>query len=160
MNLGQIAVRVLVAYVYLLIVTRASGKRVVSQATPFDFLVALILGDLIDNGVWGEVSLAKFAGAVGSVMLCDALTKLGAFRWMPFYHLVQGRPHVVLRDGVEDGHELRRHQLNEGDLAHLMRQKDAHEWDEVHLAVLERGAELSVLRKPAAEPATKKDLAR
>jgi uncharacterized membrane protein YcaP (DUF421 family) len=159
-SLAQIAVRGIIAYIYLLVVTRASGKRVVSQATPFDLLVALIIGDLLDNALWAEVSMAKFAGAVGSVMLCDAIVKIGSFHSIGFFHLVNGRPQVVLRDGVEDGDELRRNQLNEGDLQHLMRQKDANDWNDVHIAVLERGAELSVIRKPEAEPATKQDLRR
>jgi uncharacterized membrane protein YcaP (DUF421 family) len=158
MTLGHIAVRAVVAYIYLCAITRASGKRVVSQATPFDFLVALILGDLIDDALWAEVSMAKFAGAVGSVMVCDAITKLGAFHSLRFFHLVNGRSNALLRDGVEDGDELRRQQLNEGDLAHLLRQKDANNWDDVHLALLERGHELSVIRRPGAEPAQKEDL--
>lgn len=57
MDRGRIAVCALVAYVYLLVTTRASGKRVVSQATPFDLLVSLIIGDLIDAALWGEVSM-------------------------------------------------------------------------------------------------------
>jgi uncharacterized membrane protein YcaP (DUF421 family) len=157
MSLGQIAVRALVAYLYLLFIARISGKRVISQATPFDFIVALILGDLIDDALWAEVSIARFAGAVGSIMLCDALTKLGAFHSIGFFHLVNGWSHAVLRDGKEDGDELRRQQLNESDLAHLLRAKGIEDWNEVHIALLERGAELSVIRKPEHEPATKKD---
>jgi uncharacterized membrane protein YcaP (DUF421 family) len=156
-SLGHIAVRAIVAYVYLLCVTRISGKRVVSQATPFDFIVALILGDLIDDAVWTEVPMAKFAAAVGSILVCDALTKIGAFHSMPFFHLVNGWSHAMLRDGKEDGDELRRQQMNEGDLAHLLRQKGIEDWSEVHIALLERGAELSVIKKPECEPATRKD---
>jgi uncharacterized membrane protein YcaP (DUF421 family) len=159
-TLGRIAVRAIVAYIYLLVMTRCGGKRAVSQATPFDLLVALILGDLIDDALWAEVSMAKFAGGVGSVMLCDAITKLGAFHWLPFFHLVNGRPDVLLRDGREDRDELRGQQLNEQDLAHLLRQKDVTDRNDVHLGILEHGAELSVIRNPGQEPATKEDLAR
>jgi len=159
-SLGGIAVRAIVAYVYLLIMTRVSGKRVIGQASAFDFIVALILGDLVDNAVWGEVTMAKFAGGVGSVLCCDALVKLGSFHSMRFFHLVNGYPEVVLRDGVEDLQQLRRNQLNEGDLRHLTRQQDAHDWTEVHLGILERGSVLSVICKPEAEPATKEDLGR
>jgi uncharacterized membrane protein YcaP (DUF421 family) len=157
MSLGQIAVRALVAYLYLLFIARISGKRVISQATPFDFIVALILGDLIDDAVWAEVSMAKFAGAVGSIMLCDALTKLGAFHSLGFFHLVNGWSHAILRDGKEDRDELRRQQLNESDLAHLLRAKGLEEWNEVHIALLERGHELAVIRNPEDEPATRED---
>lgn len=158
MTLGHIAVRAVVAYLYLLFVTRISGKRMISQATPFDFIVALILGDLIDDALWAEVTTAKFAGAVGSILICDAITKLGSFHSLTFFHLVNGWSRTVLRDGTEDGHELRRQQLNEDDLAHLLRLKGIEQWDEVHLALLERGHDLSVIRNPQDEPATKQDL--
>lgn len=158
MSLGHIAVRAVIAYAYLLFVTRVSGKRVVGQATPFDFIVALIIGDLIDDALWAEVSMAKFAGAVGSILICDALTKLGAFHSLRFFHLMNGWSHAVLRDGHEDGHELRDQQLNEGDLAHLLRVHGIEDWSAVHVALLERGHRLSVIRNPEDEPATKKDL--
>jgi uncharacterized membrane protein YcaP (DUF421 family) len=158
MSLGRVGVRAAIAFFYLLATTRASGKRVVSQATPFDFLVALILGDLIDDALWAEVGIAKFAVAVGSILVCDALVKIGAFHSLSFFHLVNGRSRALLRDGVEDGEELRRQQLNEGDLAHLLRREGIEDWDDVHLALLERGHELSVIRCPGAEPATKEDL--
>ncbi|MDP9191347.1 MAG: DUF421 domain-containing protein [Acidobacteriota bacterium] len=160
MTLGSIAVRAAVAYIYLLAMTRASGKSVVSQATPFDFLVGLILGDVIDDAVWADVSMAKFAGAAGSIMLCDALTKIGASRWLPFFHLVNGRSGVLVRDGREDRDELRRQQLTRGDLAHLLRQKGVTDWNDVHLALIERGHELSVILRPGKEPATKEDAGR
>lgn len=157
MRLGQIAVRALVAYLYLLIAARVSGKRIISQATPFDFVVALILGDLIDDALWAEVSMSKFATAVASILVCDAIVKIGAHRSHAFFHLVNGRSRAVLRDGTEDGDELRHEQLNEGDLAHLLRREGIADWDQVHIALLERGRELSVILKPEEEPATKAD---
>jgi len=157
MTLGRIAVRALVAYVYLLVITRAGGKSAISQATPFEFLVALILGDVIDDALWAEVSMAKFAGAAGSIMLCDALTKLGAFHWLPFSHLVNGRSGVLLRDGREDPDELRRQQMSKADLAHLLRLEGITDWNDVHLALIERGHELSVILRPGAKPATRED---
>ena len=158
MSLGHIAVRAVIAYAYLLFVTRIGGKRVIGQATPFDFIVALILGDLIDDALWAEVSVARFAGAVGSILICDAVTKLGSFHSLQFFHLVNGYSHALLRDGQEDRDQLRRHQLNKGDLAHLLRAEGVEDWSEVRLALLERGHHLSVIRHPEDEPATKKDL--
>lgn len=157
MSLGRIAVRAAVAYLYLLITTRMSGKSVVGQATPFEFLVALILGDLIDDALWAEVSMAKFGAAVSSILVCDALVKLGAFRSRAFFHLVNGRSHVLLRDGRVDRDQLRSQQLSEADLAHLLRQKGVTDWNDVHLALIERGHDLSVIKRPNAQPATKED---
>jgi len=46
---------VLFAYVFLLAILRASGKRTIAQGTTLDFVVALVLGDLIDDALWAEV---------------------------------------------------------------------------------------------------------
>ena len=162
MDLWRIAVRALIAYVYLMVTTRSSGKRVVGQATPFDFVVSLIIGDLIDDLLWAEVSVAKFGAAVASIFVCDAIVKFGAFHSTRFMHLVNGVPRVVLRDGVEDLEALRREQLNELDLAHLLRLDgiDRDKWSDVHLALLERDHETSVILQPGAEPAKQKDARR
>ena len=157
MELWRVAVRAAIAYVYLLAITRASGKSTISQATPFDFVVSLILGDLIDDALWAEVSIAKFGVAAGSIVFADLVVKLAAFRWPWFFRLVSGNPRVVLRDGVEDRNALRREQLNEGDLEHLLHERgiDREQWPDVHLGTLELDHELSTILTPAAEPATK-----
>lgn len=157
MDLWRIAVRAVAVYAYLLVSARASGKRVVNQATPFDFVVALIVGDLIDDALWSEVSLLKFGAASGSIFVCDAITKFAAFHSPLAFRIVNGRSRAVLRDGYEDGHELRAEQLNEEDLEHELHLKGIprQKWKDVHLALLERGHELSVILRPGAEPATK-----
>lgn len=157
MDLWRIAVRALVAYIYLLVMTRASGKRVVSQATPFDFVLALILGDLIDDALWAEVETAKFAVAVGSICLCDVTLKVGAYYSRRIDRLVDGVPSIVLRDGVEDREALRREQLSEADLAHLLRLDGIDRRSDVKLGLIERDHELSVIYHPGAEPAQRED---
>ena len=162
MDLWRIAVRALAAYVYLLVMTRASGKRVVSQATPFDFVVSLIIGDLIDDFLWAEVGLAKFGTAVATICACDAVTKFGAFHSTRFLHFVNGIPRVVMRSGAADHRALRREQLNEIDLSHLLRLDgiDDNRREEVHLGAVERDHELSVILTRGAQPATKNDAPR
>ena len=157
MELWRIAVRAVIAYVYLLVMTRASGKSTVSQATPFDFIVSLILGDLIDDALWADVPIAKFGAAAGTIVFCDLAVKLAAFRSPAFFRLVSGIPRVVMRDGREDGDALRREQFNEGDLEHLLHTKgiDREHWTDVHVGTLELDHELSIIPTPDAEPATK-----
>jgi uncharacterized membrane protein YcaP (DUF421 family) len=157
MDLGRIAVRALIAYVYLLVMTRSGGKRVVSQATPFDFIVSLVVGDLVDDALWGEVSLMKFGAGVGAIFLCDVVVKAVAQRWDAFEHLVNGTPALVLRDGVEDARALRSEQLSKTDLAHLLRTQGIDDWSVVQVAYVERDHEVSVIRHPNARPAQKRD---
>jgi uncharacterized membrane protein YcaP (DUF421 family) len=153
----RIAVRALAAFIYLLILTRASGKRVIAQAPRFDFIVSLIVGDLIDDALWAEVSVARFAGAAGTIFACDVMIKMFAWRSPRFFRLVEGVPAIVFRDGAPDDRSLRREQLNKGDLEHLIRLQGISNAEEIRFGILERDDTLSVIRHPSAEPLQRLD---
>lgn len=65
----RIIIRVVFAYVVLLVLIRVSGKRTVKQGSPFDFTVALIIGDIIDDLLWAEVPAAQFVVAAGMLVM-------------------------------------------------------------------------------------------
>ena len=148
MTLWRIAVRALIAYLFLLFMTRVSGKRVVGQATPFDLVVSLIIGDLIDDALWAEVSIAKFSAAAGSIFFADIVVMLAAFRSQRFYHLVNGTPRVVLRNGRADHDAMRREQLSDDDIDHLLRADGIDVRKKVKLGTIELDHELSVILQP------------
>lgn len=64
----RIAIRAAFAYLVLLALVRVSGKRTVKQGSPFDFTIALILGDMFDDAVWAEVALSEFVVACGTLV--------------------------------------------------------------------------------------------
>jgi uncharacterized membrane protein YcaP (DUF421 family) len=81
----RIAARAAFAFLVLLVLVRVSGKRTVKQGSPFDFTVALILGDMFDDAVWAEVAMSQFVVATGVLVgvhvLMDYLRwRKGAFR--------------------------------------------------------------------------------
>ena len=65
----RIAVRALLAYVFLLALLRLAGKRVLHRATTFDFVLAIVLGDLVDDAIWAEIPFAQFVVGAGSLVL-------------------------------------------------------------------------------------------
>jgi uncharacterized membrane protein YcaP (DUF421 family) len=69
----RIAVRCLVAYLFLLAVLRLAGKQSVRHGSTFDFVLALILGDLIDDVLWAEVPVAQFVVATTTLVLLKLL---------------------------------------------------------------------------------------
>lgn len=157
MDLTRIAVRALVAYIYLLLVVRAGGKRLIGEATAFDFILSLIIGDLVDDVLWADVSMTRFAGAVGSIFALDIIVEMIAARSRTFFRLVNGAPAIVLRDGVEDRKVLRREQLNNAELAHMLRAGGIEDWTRVRLAIVDRGHDLSILRYWWSTPVQRKD---
>jgi uncharacterized membrane protein YcaP (DUF421 family) len=73
MDLVSIATRALAAYLFLLALLRLAGKRSVRQGTTFDFVLALVLGDLIDDAIWSEVPMSQFVVAAGTLLLLKLL---------------------------------------------------------------------------------------
>ena len=76
----RIAVRAVFAYVVLLALVRVSGKRTVKQGSPFDFTIALILGDMVDDAVWAEVPLSTFVVATATLVATHVLADVARFR--------------------------------------------------------------------------------
>lgn len=50
-HLGQITIELLLVFV-LLIATKILGKTQISQLTPFDFISAIVLGELVGNTIY------------------------------------------------------------------------------------------------------------
>ena len=159
MELWRIAVRAVIAYVYVLVLVRLSGKRVVSQLSPIHFVVAVVVGDLFDDVMWAEVSAAEFFAAAGPLFLADIAAELGSARSAALYRIVNGGASVVVTHGRADLEALRSEQLSADDLAHLLRLSEvaADRRTEVKLAALEIDHRLSVLREPWAETARRRD---
>jgi uncharacterized membrane protein YcaP (DUF421 family) len=66
----RIAIRALAAFIFLMALLRLSGKRTIYQGSSFDFVLALVLGDLVDNAIFNEAPFVQFA--VASIVLVGA----------------------------------------------------------------------------------------
>jgi uncharacterized membrane protein YcaP (DUF421 family) len=67
MDLLGALVRAAAAYGILLVLIRASRKRTVRHGNLLDFTVALVLGDLVDDMIFGEVAWGQFVVAAAVV---------------------------------------------------------------------------------------------
>ena len=162
MELHKIAVRALFAYVVLLALMRFSGKRVVSEAGARDFVMALILGDLIDALLWAEIGAGEFTAATGGVVVTGMIVALVSY-WSPAVAtLLEGRPQLVLNQGVPARRGMRAERVNEEELAALLRMRgiERERWSDVARAWVEPNGELSVALRDEARPAERRDRAR
>lgn len=159
MDLQSIALRVVFAYVVLLALLRFSGKRTIGEASPQQFVLAIVIGDLVDDLLWAEVGPAKFLAGAVALVLTMMLTALVTRRSASAYRLVNGSPAPLLRGGslVRDG--MRAERMNERDLESLLRHRGIgrDRWIEVEKAWLEESGELSVLLREPARPADERE---
>jgi uncharacterized membrane protein YcaP (DUF421 family) len=162
MGLLAIAARALVAYGFLLVLLRVSGKRSVSHSSPFDFVMALVLGDMVDDLLWAEVGLAQFVVAAGTLVVLETALAAAQVRSARIHSWVTGDAVVVLRDGLPARDALRRERVRDEDLeAHLrVHGVERGRWSDLRAARLEAGGGVSVLRTERAQPIERRDVAK
>jgi uncharacterized membrane protein YcaP (DUF421 family) len=161
-ELHRIAARALFAYLVLLGLLRASGKRTVAQGTPFDFVLALVLGDMVDDLLWAEVSAARFAVATGTLTLVHTLVAVADGWSERLGRLLAGDPAPVLQAGRPRPDVLRKERINEHELERMLRFEGVtrEAWPEVRRATVEVSGQPSLLREHWAEAPQKRDLPR
>jgi uncharacterized membrane protein YcaP (DUF421 family) len=162
MSLVHIAVRALVAYGVLFVLLRTAGKRTIVQGTPFDFVLALVLGDMVDDLLWAEVGLASFAVAVSTLVLLQTGMAVAQRRFAGLHGLVNGRTVVVLKDGRAESAGLHAERMHEKDLEALLRLHGVsrERWSDIQIARLEPHGALSVRRRDEAQELERGELER
>src|SRR5690606_13206168 len=100
MDFLRITVEAIVGFAALFAITKILGKTQITQITPFDFISALILGELIGNALYDP--------EVGLVMILYAVTLWGTLIWsidiitQKFRRsraLLEGKPSLLIRRG-------------------------------------------------------------
>jgi uncharacterized membrane protein YcaP (DUF421 family) len=145
-------------YVLMLVVMRALGKRAVGNFAPFDLLVALMLGEVVDEIIYGDVGFLQ--GTVAIVVIAAAQSGNSWLTWWGhgFDKLLEGRPTVVVRDGKLQRQGMRAEHMNAAEVFGHLRSQGINDVREVRLAVVEDDGSVSVLRRPWAEPPQKADV--
>jgi uncharacterized membrane protein YcaP (DUF421 family) len=155
--LAAIALRAVFTYVYLLVLVRLSGKRTIGEGTPFDFLMAIIVGDFPDDIIWGDVPVAQGVVAVGTLTLMHLLVAVLSYHSIPFDRLVGSGPVALLRQGDSQAGPMARERLNEMALDAMLRRHGIEERAGVQEGLLEPSGSLTVQRQEERRPAEKRD---
>jgi uncharacterized membrane protein YcaP (DUF421 family) len=152
------AARAFAVYVFMLIVIRALGKRTVGNFSAFDLLVALMLGEVVDEIVYGDVRFIQGAVAVVTIAGLAYADSWLAYFGHGFEAVLEGTPTIIVRDGEYDRKGMRAERMNETDVLSHLRGQGIYDMREVHLAIVENDGSVSVLKHTWADPAQKADV--
>lgn len=143
----------------LFLVTKILGKTQIAQLTPFDFIAAIVLGELVGNALFDKKAGLFDIGYVivlwgGLLYIIEMITQ--KFKRSRF--LLEGKPAIIIHKGELIYEEMRKNKIDIGELQHLLRVKDVFAIQEVEYAILETNGDVSVVKKAAFQNPTKKDL--
>lgn len=152
------ALRATFVYFYLLLLVRLLGKREIGASSAFDLLVALMLGDVVDEVIYGEVTLAQGAVAMAIIAIWHLVNAFASYKSEFIDKLTGAPPTVLVKNGRIQRRELARERINETELFSGLRLMDVDDIKEVKQATLEPNGQISVLKEDWAKPLQKQDL--
>jgi len=137
-------------FVFLLIfgVTRAVGRRELSSMEPFDMILLVVIGDLVQQGVTqSDYSLTGVVLVIATICLLTVFISLLGFRFPRLRPWLAGEPLVLIEDGEVVERNLRRQRLTVEELAQQARLQQISHLSDVRFAVLETSGDISFIRK-------------
>jgi uncharacterized membrane protein YcaP (DUF421 family) len=145
----DIVIRAAIIYVVVFIFTRVIGRRELSALQPFDLILLIVIGDLIQSGVTqNDLSVTGVLLALCTIGGLQVLTSYLGFRFRRVRPVIQGEPIVLVENGTLIERNMRRERLTMEDLAEKARLSEIETLDDVKWAVLETTGDISFIKQP------------
>lgn len=146
----EIVLRATVTFAVLLAITRGLPRRTLADMAPFEMLLLVTLGDIVQQGITQEdYSVTGSILAVSTFAAWALVLSYATWRWRRVAKLVDGEPLVIVRDGAPIRDALRVERLPVDEVMEAARQQGIADLSSVRLAVLEPNGRISFLCDPS-----------
>lgn len=146
----EFIVRGALVYLALLVMVRLSGRRTISQLTPFDLLIVMLLSEAVSNGMsGGDNSLAGGLILAATLIVLNASIGILSANSRKMEVLFEGEAILIGRDGVFFDKVCKRNRVGQLDIEQSLRQADCAR-HEMQCSFLEPDGSITVLKRPAA----------
>ncbi|MGZ8481853.1 MAG: DUF421 domain-containing protein [Candidatus Limnocylindria bacterium] len=147
----DVVIRATVIFFALYLVVRLLGKRELAQLTPFELIVLVVTGDLIQQGVThNDFSLTGAILAVATFAFWASVLSWITYLSRRAERFLDGQPRVIVRDGLILRENLRHDRLTEAEIQSEMRLAGIAHVRDVAWAILERTGKMSFIKREEA----------
>jgi uncharacterized membrane protein YcaP (DUF421 family) len=142
----DIVIRAAIVFVFIWVLMRIIGRRELSSMEPFDLIMLVVIGDLIQQGVTQQdVSVTGALLAATTIGLLTILLAWANYRFPQLRPALEGRPVVLVEDGKAIESNLKRERITLEELAAQARLKEIDSISDVRWAVLETSGAISFI---------------
>jgi uncharacterized membrane protein YcaP (DUF421 family) len=150
----DLVLRAVIIFLLVFAFTRALGRRELSTLQPFDFVLLVVIGDLIQQGVTqNDLSVTGVIIVVCTIGVMQVGLSYLGYRFRRMRPLLQGEPIVLVEKGKVIDRNMRRERLTLDDLAEKARLSEIESIDQVKWAVLETNGDISFIKQLISQPA-------
>ena len=142
----DLVLRAGVVFFVLLVAMRAVGRRELNTMEPFDVILLVVIGDLVQQGVTqSDYSLTGAVMVIATIAVLTVSMSYLSFRFRRLRPVLEGEPLVLLEDGRPIERNLRRERITVDELRAAAREQQIASLDRIHLAILETSGRISFI---------------
>src|SRR5438552_8549064 len=144
----DLAIRAVVLFTFIFLLTRVIGRRELSSLEPFDLILLIVIGDAVQQGLTqDDYSVTGSLIVVSTFAIMQVLVSYASFRFPVLRPALEGEPIVIVQDGKPIERNLKRERLTVGEILTEARQQQLARLDEIEWAVLETSGKISIIPK-------------
>jgi uncharacterized membrane protein YcaP (DUF421 family) len=144
----DLVLRTAFVFALILIVTRAVGRRELSSMAPFDIILLVVIGDMVQQGVTqSDYSLTGTTTVIATLAVLTVVTGWLSFRFRGLRPLLEGEPIVLIAEGDIRLRALHRQRMTLEELSAEARAAQIGSLEEVRYAVLETSGRISFVTR-------------
>lgn len=144
----DLPLRAAAAFVFIFLLTRIIGRRELTSMEPFDLILLVVLGDLVQQGVTqSDYSVTGLFVAAATFAALTVVVSYANFRLPKLRRVLEGEPIVIIRDGTLIEKNLRSQRLTREEVEAEARQQQIDSLAKVAWAILETGGQISFIAK-------------
>lgn len=144
----DIVIRATVIFFALYLIVRLLGKRELAQLTPFELIVLVVTGDLIQQGVThNDFSLTGSILAVATFAFWASVLGWVTYLSRRAERVLDGEPRVIVRAGRILRENLRHDRLTESEIQSEMRLAGIAHLRDVAWGILEPKGKMSFIKR-------------
>jgi uncharacterized membrane protein YcaP (DUF421 family) len=144
----QECARAAVVFFYGLALVRVAGRRVFSQSTALDIIVAIVTGSSLSRALTGNADLFGTLAATTLLMVLHWMLARASARWPRLSAITEGLSIPLGQRGKLDRDALARHAVSRAALDEALRGAGLDTAAGTRLIVLEPSGKISVLKEP------------
>jgi uncharacterized membrane protein YcaP (DUF421 family) len=142
----DLVLRTIYVFFLILVVTRAVGRRELSSMEPFDLILLVVIGDLVQQGVTqSDNSLTGTTTVIVTMAALVVFTAWLSFRFARLRPVLEGKPTLLIADGELLEGNLRRERMTVEEVRAEARQQSIGSLEEIRYAVLESNGRISFM---------------
>jgi uncharacterized membrane protein YcaP (DUF421 family) len=142
----DLVIRATVIFFFVYLITRVVGKRELSTMEPFDLILLIVTGDLVQQAITqSDYSVTGALIVISTIALLTVFVSWVNWRFRSMRSTLEGQPVVLVENGNLIERNMKRERITLEDIESEGRQQQITDLGDIRWALLETNGRISII---------------